>query len=158
MTRETRTKTSQSGSPRSFAIVNKFSILAPDDNHFTCEGCTPLHTSRSQRCRRVHECRRGDGRVDECITAPETTFSSHQGFGTSKLNVYQVPYLAASGGDSKGVHHVSGFGWRRLSAIMDWGSAECVIEVGADIASLHGQVILLIEAESLQRRSKMTKT
>ena len=32
------------------------------------------------------------------------------------------------------------------------------IEDGADIVSLHGQAILLIEAESLQRRSKMTKT
>ena len=27
---------------------------------------------------------------------------------------------------SRGVHHVSGSGWRRLSAIMDSGSAECV--------------------------------
>ena len=52
--------------------------------------------------------------------------SSHRGSGTSKLNARQVPYLAASGGDSKGVHHVSGSGWRRLSAIMDSGSAECV--------------------------------
>ena len=31
------------------------------------------------------------------------------------------------------------------------------IEVGADTVSLHGQAILLIEAESSQRRSKMTK-
>ena len=37
-----------------------------------------------------------------------------------------MSYLAASGGDSKGVHHVSGSGWRRLSGIMDSGSAECV--------------------------------
>ena len=32
-----------------------------------------------------------------------------------------------------------------------------LIEAGADTVSLHGQAILLIEAESLQRRSKMTK-
>ena len=32
------------------------------------------------------------------------------------------------------------------------------IEAGAHTVSLHGQAILLIEAESLQRRSKMTKT
>ena len=31
-TRETHTKTSQSGSPKDFAHLNKFSILAPDDN------------------------------------------------------------------------------------------------------------------------------
>ena len=31
-----------------------------------------------------------------------------------------------SGGDSGGVHRVSGSLWRRLSAIMDSGSAECV--------------------------------
>ena len=37
-----------------------------------------------------------------------------------------MSYLAASGGDSKGVHHVSGSGWRRWSGIMDSGSAECV--------------------------------
>ena len=42
------------------------------------------------------------------------------------LNAHQVSYLAALGGDSKGVHDVSGSGWRRLSAIMDSGSAECV--------------------------------
>ena len=46
-------------------------------------------------------------------------FPSHRGFGTSKLNASNVSYLAASGGDSKGVHHVSG-------VIMDSGSAECV--------------------------------
>ena len=31
-------------------------------------------------------------------------------------------------------------------------------EAGADVVSLHGPAILFIEAESLQRRSKMTKT
>ena len=34
--------------------------------------------------------------------------------------------LAKSEVDSKGVHHVGGSGWKRVSAIMDSGSAECV--------------------------------
>ena len=50
-----------------------------------------------------------------------TVDAAHQ-----KLNAHQVSYLAASVGDSRGVHHVSGDGCRRLSAIMDSGSAECV--------------------------------
>ena len=70
--------------------------------------------------------KRGDEPVDECITVSETKLASHRGSGTSKLNAHQVSYLAASGGDSRGVHHVRGDGWRRLSAIMDSGSAECV--------------------------------
>ena len=129
MKRGTHTKTSQPGRPMNFARVNKFSILALDDNEFTGEGCTSLHTSRSQcqpwKCgdERVDECRRDDERVDECSTVSETKSSTHRGSGTSKLNAHQVSYLAASGGDSRGVHHVSGYGWRRLSAIMDSGYA-----------------------------------
>ena len=46
--------------------------------------------------------------------------------GSSKQSAHQVSYLAVSGGDSKGVHHVGSSGWRRVSAIMDSGSAECV--------------------------------
>ena len=48
--------------------------------------------------------------------------------GTSpwKQSAHQVSYLAVSGGDSKGVHDVGSSGWRRASAIMDSGSAECV--------------------------------
>ena len=110
----------------------RFSMLAPDDDESPGKCCASKHTSRIQcqprRCgdERGDECRRGDERGDECITAPETKFSSHRRSGTSKLNAHQVSYLSASGGDSKGVHHVSGSGWRRLSAIMDSGSAECV--------------------------------
>ena len=74
----------------------------------------------------VHNGKCGDERVDDCITVSETTFPSRRGNGTSKLNAHQVSYLAASGGDGRGVHHVSVNGWRRLSAIMDSGSAECV--------------------------------
>ena len=49
-----------------------------------------------------------------------------RGFGPSKLSAHQVSYLAALGGNSKGVHQVSRSAWRRLSASMDWGSAGCV--------------------------------
>ena len=48
-----------------------FSILATDDNEFTGECCTLMHTSRSQ-CQQ----RKCDERVDECITASETIFQS----------------------------------------------------------------------------------
>ena len=85
-------------------------VLQGTQSRFRCQ---------QQRC--------GDERVDECTTAPETKVSSHQrGSGPSKLSAHQVSYLAASGGDSKGVHHVSGSGWWRLSAFADSGSAECV--------------------------------
>ena len=67
----------------------------------------------------------GDERVDECSTALRQV--STRGSGPSKMSAHQVSYLAAPGGDSKGVHHVSGSGWMRLSAIMDSGSAECVV-------------------------------
>ena len=64
MSRGTRTKTSQSGSPKDFVHANKFLILAPDDNEITGERCTSMHTSRSQR----QQWRYGDERFDECIT------------------------------------------------------------------------------------------
>ena len=82
--RNAHTKTSQPGSPKNFAHVNKFSILAPDDNEFTGEGCISLHTPRSQRQQRkcgderVDECRCDDERVVECITGSEAKFPSHQ--------------------------------------------------------------------------------
>ena len=44
MSRGAHTKTSQSGSPRDFAHVNKFSIHVPDDNESTGELCTSRHT------------------------------------------------------------------------------------------------------------------
>ena len=103
--------------------MNKFAILAPDDNNFSGECCTSCHTSRVQ----CHQRRSDDERHDGCSTAPETKVSSHQrGSGPSKLSAHRVSYLAASGGNSQGFHHASGSGWRRLSAIMDSGSAECV--------------------------------
>ena len=62
------TKTSQSGSPKDFAHLNEFSILAPDDNEFTGECCASKHMSRIQCQQR----RYGDERVDEFLTAPQT--------------------------------------------------------------------------------------
>ena len=128
MSRGPHNKTSESGSPRNFAHVNKFSILALDDDEslesVVLQNTHVKDSASTTEMERVDECRRGDERVDECITAPKTRFSSHRRSGTSKLNAHQVSYLATSGGDSKGVHHVSGSGWRRVSAIMDSGSAE----------------------------------
>ena len=120
MTRGTRTKTSQ--------LVNKFSVFPPDDNEFTGEGCTSLHTSRSQCQKRkcgdegVDECLRDDERVGECIAVSETLFQS--------ARIRHIKAERSTGlvlcGIRRRVHDVSGDGWRRLSAIMDSGSAECV--------------------------------
>ena len=51
----------------------------------------------------------------------------HRGFNAFQSNAHHVSYLAKSEVDSKGVHHVSDTGWKRVSAIMDCGSAECVV-------------------------------
>ena len=127
----THTNTSQSGSPRDFVHVNNIPILASDDDESPGECCASKHTTKIPcqpwKCggERGDECRCGDERVDE-FTTPDTKVSSHRGSDTLNLNAHQVSYLATSGGDSKGVHHVSGPGWRRVSAIMDSESAECV--------------------------------
>ena len=96
--------------------MNNFSILASDVDESPGLCCTSKLRScgdeRGAECRRgaerVDERRRGNERVDECITAPETKFPSHRRPSTSKVNAHS--YLAASGGHSKGVHHVSGDG------------------------------------------------
>ena len=74
-----------------------------------------MHTSKAQ-CQQ-----RDDEQSDGCMTNPETKVSSHRNRALIK-----VSYLAVSGRDSKGVHHVNGSGWRRVSAIMDSGSSESV--------------------------------
>ena len=73
MTRETHTKTLQSGSPWNFVDLNKFSILAPDENEFTGEGCTPMHTSRSQCQQRKcgNELMRADAVMNELMNASQ---------------------------------------------------------------------------------------
>ena len=101
--------------------MNRFSILASDDGESLSEWCASKHVTKVQ-CR-PGSC--GDERADEYI-APEKKASSHRGSNTLRLNAHQVSHLATSGGDSKEVHDVSGPGWRRVSAIMDSGSAECV--------------------------------
>ena len=67
--REEHTKTSLSGGPKDFAHMNKFSILAPGDNEFTCERCTSVvHTSRVQ-------CQQHDDEGDDgCTTTPRQKF------------------------------------------------------------------------------------
>ena len=81
----------------------------------------PMRTSRSHGQQR----KRGDERGDESITAPETIFQSPR--------IRHIEVERSSGlvsccvrRDGKGVRHVSGSGWRRLSAIKESGSAECV--------------------------------
>ena len=67
-------------------------------------------------------------RVDECTTAPETQHSSHQrrsGHIEAERSSSVVP-CGVRWRQSKVVHHVSGDGWRRVRAIVDSGSAECV--------------------------------
>ena len=122
MSRGRHTKISQPESPKDFAHVN-FSILASDDNKSTGECCISIHTSRVQCQQRRYDDERDDG----CIEALETKVSCHQqGSGSSKSSACHVSYFPASGGDSKGVHHVRESGWTRFSAVMDSGSAECV--------------------------------
>ena len=139
MTRETHTKTSQSGSPWNFVHVNKFSILAPDENEFTGEGCTPMHTSRSQ-CQHQNcgnELMHADAVLNELMNASQPL---RQTFPVTKDSAHRslIHIRSASGGGSKGVHHVSGSGWRRLSTIMDSGSAECVTTKPCEECSIDG--------------------
>ena len=100
MSRGTHLRTSQSGSPRDLAHVNKLSILAPDDE--PPKNCCASNFTSKFQCQ-PRRC--GDERVDECI-APETKVSSQRVSGPSKLSAHQVSYFAASGGESRGVHHV----------------------------------------------------
>ena len=50
----------------------------------------------------------------------------HRKVNEFQSNAHHVSYLPKSEVDSKGVHHVGCSGWRRVSALMDSGSAECV--------------------------------
>ena len=102
---------------------------------------------------------RDDERGDRCTATSETKGSSHErGSGPSKQNAYQVSYLAVSGGDSKEVHHVSGSGWRRVSAIMDSGSAECVapedIPLVETEASRQGQTYFSADGGVIKNKRK----
>ena len=57
---------------------------------------------------------------------PEIKVTCHRTFNATQSNAHHVSYLAKSEVDSKGGHHVGDSGWKRVSAIMDSGSAECV--------------------------------
>ena len=50
----------------------------------------------------------------------------HRKFNASPSDAHHVSYLAKFEMDSKGDHHVGDPGWKRVSAIMDSGSAECM--------------------------------
>ena len=63
--------------------------------------------------------------VDACLD-PEMKVTCQRKVNAFQSNAHHVSYFAKSEVDSKGVHHVAGSGWRRVSAIMDSGSAECV--------------------------------
>ena len=97
-------------STKDFTHANRFLSLEKSENEFTWENCTSVHTSNAQCQKGGYE--RGDG--------------CNANKGSSKQSAHQVSYLAVPSGDSKGVHLVGGSGWRRVSAIMDSGSAECV--------------------------------
>ena len=66
-----------------------------------------------------------DERVDECMCLGDKV-TCHRPFNKSHSNAHHVSYLAKSEVDSKGVNHVTDSGWKRVSAIMDTGSTECV--------------------------------
>ena len=108
--RERERQTKILPSVKEYTNANRFSSLEESENEFSCENCTSAHTSNAQCQQWVDE------RGGAC-TANKSSL---------KQSAHQVSYLAVSGGDRKGVHHVGGSGWRRLSAIMDSGSAECV--------------------------------
>ena len=64
-------------------------------------------------------------RVDEGLD-PAIKITCRKGVGAFPSKAHNVSYLAKSEVNSKGVHHVGDSGWKRVSAIMDSGSAECV--------------------------------
>ena len=105
-----RDKTKILPSAKDFTHANRFSSLEKGENEISCDNCTSVHTWNVQYQQWVDE--RDDG------------FIANKSFLKQSAN--QVSHLAVSGGDSKGFHHVGGCGWRRVSAIMDSGSAECL--------------------------------
>ena len=66
-----------------------------------------------------------DERVDGCMD-PEIEVTCHRDLNAFQSNAHHMSYLTKSEVDSKGVHHVGDSGWKRGSAIMDSGSAECM--------------------------------
>ena len=144
------TNTLQLENSGTFAHENRFSILAFDDDEKSLgagDVAKQVTKIKSRTWKIVGErddgfsCRderrriggeRDDGvscrdeRVDGCMD-PEIKATCHRTFNASQSNTHHVSYLAKSGVDSKGVHHVGDSGWKRLSAIMYSGSAECVV-------------------------------
>ena len=130
-----------------FANENRFSILASNDDEKFWGGCEVAKQVTRIKSRIWKICgerddefsgrdERGniggerddefscrDERVDECM-GPEIKVTRHRTLNASKSNAHHVSYFAKSEVDCKGVHHVGDSGWRRVSAVMDSGSAE----------------------------------
>ena len=114
-----------------FAHQNRFSILTSDDDENSLSDCDVAeHTTIKNQAWKIRGERNNEFScceepVDACsdlemkVTCPRTV-------NAFQSNAHHVSYLAKSEVDNKGVHHVAGSGWRRVSAIMDSGSAECV--------------------------------
>ena len=81
-------------------------------------------------------------------------------------NAHHVSYLAKSEVDSTGVHHVGDSGWKRVSAIMDSGSAECVapdtiarnIPLMETVASRQGQTYHTADGGVIKNKGEKTVT
>ena len=184
-----RTNTLQLESSGTFAHVNKFSILASDDDEKSLGGCDVAKQvtqikSRTWKiggerdfdsccdARRRIGGERDDGfsccdeRVDGCMD-PEIKVICHRKLlNAFQSNAHHVSYLAKSEVDSTGVHHVGDSGWKRVSAIMDSGSAECVapdtiarnIPLMETVASRQGQTYHTADGGVIKNKGEKTVT
>ena len=97
-----------------------------------------MHTSRSQCQQRKcgNELMHADAVLNELMNASQPL---RQTFPVTKDSAHRsLIHISASGGGSKGVRHGSGSGWRRLSTIMDSGSAVCVTTKPCEECSIDG--------------------
>ena len=159
MTRGTHTQTSQPGSPKNFAHVNRFS-------KFLCMTTTSSLVKVVLHCTRQGlSVNNGNAVTNELMSAIQVLSKKkfHQGSGTLNLNAHHVSYLASSCGDSRGVHHVSGDGWRRLSAILPLGAqpqkriVKSVLMMETE-ASRQGQMYHSADGGAIKNKGEKTVT
>ena len=105
MTRETHTETLHSGSSRNAALTTK----------------SPMESAILLNTRQELRVNHGDAVVNEVMNADVVMKELMNALQPLRQHFPVTEHPA-----SRGVHHVTGSGWRRLSAIMDSGSAECV--------------------------------
>ena len=106
-----------------------------------------------------------DERIDECMDS-EIKVTCHRTFNASQSNAHHVSFLAKSEVDSKGVLHVGDSGWKKVSAIMDSGSAECVapetiarnVPLMETEASNQGQTYHTADGGVIKNKSEKTVT